>query len=144
MSRFRLRFALACSAALGAILTTGAVAAPLVFTRPNIATNAGASSVTFGGQTFVNQGLQGVARLPATSTVDFNGDTFGAFSGLDVLPGTWRRTPTGYTGTLQSLPDRGPNNIGVVSFSDYAGRSSSFAMNFTPYTDAANLPVSAA
>lgn len=144
MSRFGLKFALACGAALGAILTTSAVAAPLVFTRPNIATTAGATSVTFGGQTFVNQGLQGVARLPATTTVDFNGDTFGAFSSLDVLPGTWRKTPTGYTGTLYSLPDRGPNQIGTVSFSDYAGRTSSFAMNFTPYTDAANLPVSAA
>lgn len=142
MTRFRLK--LACSAALGAILTTSAVAAPLVFTRPNIATNAGASSVTFGGQTFVNQGLQGVARLSATSTKDFNGDTFGAFSGMDVLPGTWRKTPTGYTGILQSLPDRGPNQIGTVSFSDYAGRTSSLAMSFTPYTDAANLTVSAA
>jgi uncharacterized protein YhjY with autotransporter beta-barrel domain len=128
---------------LGPVLGTDAMAAPLVFTRPNIATNAGPSSVTFGGQTFVNQGLQGVARLPATSTVDFNGDTFGAFSSLDVLPGTWRKTATGYAGTLYSLPDRGPNGIGSVTFSDFAGRTSSFSMDFTPYTGSANLPVSA-
>jgi len=141
--RSGLRFRLICGAALSAFLATGAFAAPLVFTRPNIATNAGPSSVTFSGQTFVNQGLQGVARLPATSTVDFNGDTFGAFSSLDVLPGTWRKTATGYAGTLYSLPDRGPNGIGSVTFSDFAGRTSSLDMNFTPYTDSANLPVSA-
>src|SRR5882757_574402 len=137
----RLKSVLIGGAAL--VLGTDAVAAPLAFTRPNIATNAGPSSVTFGGQTFVNQGLQGVARLPATSTVDFNGDTFGAFSSLDVLPGTWRKTATGYTGTLYSLPDRGPNGIGSVTFSDFAGRTSSFSMDFTPYTGSANLPVSA-
>jgi hypothetical protein len=74
--------------------------------------------------------------------VDFAGDTFGAFSSLDALPGSWRKTATGYTGILFSLPDRGPNQIGSVAFSDFAGRTSSFAMNFTPYTDSANLPVS--
>jgi len=135
----RLKAALAGGAAFGA-LASGAIAAPTAYLTPHIATDAGAVSVTVGGETFVNKGLQGVARLPATSTVDFNGDTFGAFSSLDVLPGTWRKTATGYTGTLFSLPDRGPNGIGSVTFSDFAGRTSSFAMDFTPYTGTTNLP----
>ncbi len=140
----RLKSILVQGAALSALLTASAQAAPLSFLRPNIATTAGASSVVIGGQTFVNQGLQGVARLSATTTKDFNGDTFGAFSSLDIYPGSWRKTATGYSGTLYALPDRGPNGIGSVSFSDYAGRTSSFAMNFTPYTSSTNLPVSAA
>ena len=130
------------SIALGVMLANQALAAPTVYTTPNVTTAAGATSTTFNGQTFVNQGLQGVARLPA-STLDFNGDTFGAFSGLDVLPGAWRKTATGYTGTMFGLPDRGPNGVGNVTFSDYPGRVNSFAMNFTPYTSSANLPVSA-
>lgn len=133
--------AIVLSASLGA---GGALAAPTQYRTPNIVTDAGATSVTFGGRTFVNQGLQGVARLDATTTKDFNGDTFGAFSGLDVLPGTWRRTATGYTGTMFSLPDRGPNGVGSVTFSDYAARVSSLGMNFTPYTGAATLPASEA
>src|SRR5262249_27221015 len=48
-----------------------------------------------------------------------------------------------YTGTLFSLPDRGPNGIGSVSFSDFAGRTSIFTMLFNPYTSTVNLPVSA-
>lgn len=136
----RLRSALFAGATFSALLHSPAGAAPLSFTTPHIATNAGPSSVTFEGQTFVNQGLVGFARLPATTTKDFNGDTFGAFSSLDVLPGSWRKTATGYSGTLYSLPDRGPNGIGSVGFSDYPGRVSIFDMNFTPYTGTANLP----
>lgn len=127
---------------LGVMLANQALAAPTTYTTPNVITTPGASSTTFYGQTFVNHGLQGVARLPA-STLDFNGDTFGAFSGLDVLPGAWRKTATGYAGTMYGLPDRGPNGVGSVTFSDYAGRVNSFAMNFVPYTSTANLPVSA-
>jgi uncharacterized protein YhjY with autotransporter beta-barrel domain len=130
------------SVAFGILLATQALAAPPSYTKPNVIATAEPTSVTLNGQTFVNQGLQGVARLPA-STVDFNGDTFGAFSGLDVLPGTWRKTATGYTGVLYSLPDRGPNGVGTVTYSDYAARVSSFNMSFTPYTSAAALPVSA-
>jgi uncharacterized protein YhjY with autotransporter beta-barrel domain len=130
--------------ALSVVLATGAAAAPLSFLTPNIVTTAGSTSVTFGGQTFVNQGLQGAARLDATTTKDFNGDTFGAFSSLDILPGTWRKTASGgYTGVLYSLPDRGPNGIGQVTFSNYAGRVSTFNMAFTPYTGTADLPATA-
>lgn len=144
-----MRFMLSCRltmllCAAGALSATAAHAAPLSYLRPHISTAAGSESVTVGGQTFVNKGLQGVARLSALTTKDFNGDTFGAFSSLDVLPGSWHKTATGYGGTLYSLPDRGPNGIGSVSFSDFAGRTSIFDMAFTPYTDSANLPVSAA
>ena len=133
---------LAYGAAL-ALLGPVAIAAPASYTAPNVITTAGATSVTFNGVTFVNQGLQGVARLPGTTTLDFNSDTFGAFSSLAIGPNTWRKTASGYAGTLYSLPDRGPNGIGSVSFSDYPGRTSIFSMLFNPYTDAANLPVSA-
>ncbi|HEY4124388.1 MAG TPA: hypothetical protein VGM36_07215, partial [Rhizomicrobium sp.] len=63
-SSFRLRSALICGAALSGLLSSGANADPLTYTTPHLATDAGAVSVTFGGQTFVNKGLQGVARLP--------------------------------------------------------------------------------
>jgi len=130
-----LKSVLASGCALGAFLATGALAAPIQILRPNTITTAGSVSTSLGGQTFVNQGLQGVNRLSATTTKDFAGDTFGAYSGLDVLPGSWRRTATGsYTGVLYSLPDRGPNSVGAVTFSDYAGRVNSFDMSFTPYT----------
>ncbi|MES2626861.1 MAG: esterase-like activity of phytase family protein, partial [Pseudomonadota bacterium] len=135
--------ALVMGIALSTFLTTQTAAAPVAYTTPNVVTTAGATSVTFDGKTFVNQGLQGVARLPAQTTRDFNGDTFGAFSGMDIVPGSWRKTASGYTGVLYSLPDRGPNGIGSVTFSDYAGRVSRFDMNFNPYVSSANLPVSA-
>ena len=83
---FRSKSFIVSGLAFGVMLASQAVAAPLAFTTPNVSTAAGATSVTLNGKTFVNQGLQGVARLSATATVDFNGDTFGAFSGLDVLP----------------------------------------------------------
>lgn len=139
MSPTRLKAAFACGVAF--FITCGAAnAAPLAITSPHIATNAGPSSVTFGGNTFTNQGLVGVARIPA-GTKDFNGDTFGAFSSLDILPGSWHKNADGtYGGTLYALPDRGPNQIGTVGFSDYPGRVNIFAMNFAPYTGTANLP----
>jgi uncharacterized protein YhjY with autotransporter beta-barrel domain len=140
MSSLRLKSAFACGVAF--FTASAANAAPLSFTTPHIATNAGPSSVTFGGQTFTNQGLVGVVRIPA-GTKDFNGDTFGAFSSLDILPGTWHRNADGtYGGTLYALPDRGPNQIGSVGFSDYASRVNVFSMNLSPYTGAANLPAS--
>ncbi len=139
---FRLS-ALVTGIALGTLMATNTLADPVAYTTPNIVTASGATSVAFKGQTFVNQGLQGVARLAAETTRDFNGDTFGAFSGMDLVPGSWRKTASGYTGVLYSLPDRGPNGVGSVTFSDYAGRVSSFNMNFKPYLDSANLPVSA-
>ena len=141
--QFRLKSTAIASITFGVLLASQAIAAPAVYTTPNVITTAEATSVNLNGQTFVNRGLQGVARLPATTTLDFNGDTFGAFSGLDTVPGSWRKTASGYTGTLFSLPDRGPNGVGSVTFSDYPGRVSSFTMTFAPYTSTVNLPVSA-
>jgi hypothetical protein len=134
---------LVAGAAAPALLAAGALAAPISITTPHIDTTAGSTSVTFGGQTFVNQGLQGVARIPA-GTKDFNGDTLGAFSSLDVLPGSWHLNADGsYGGTLYGLPDRGPNQIGSVTFSDYPGRANIYSMAFTPYTGSAAISSSA-
>lgn len=139
-----LKTILASGCALGAFLATGALAAPTQIVGRNLITTAGSVSTTFNGQTFVNQGLQGVNRLSATTTKDFAGDTFGAYSGLDVLPGSWRKTATGsYTGVLYSLPDRGPNGVGSVGFSDYAARINAFDMSFTPYTGSAAIAANA-
>lgn len=140
LSRSVLKSILASGCALGAVLATGALAAPTQIVGQNLITATGSVSTTFNGQTFVNQGLQGVNRLSATTTKDFAGDTFGAYSGLDVLPGTWRKTATGsYTGVLYSLPDRGPNGVAAVGFSNYAGRVNAFDMNLTPYTGSTAL-----
>ena len=119
---------------------TVAVAAPTEIRTPNVINVAGATQVTLNGTTFINQGLQGMGRI-AAGTPDFNGDSFGAFSGMDILPGSWRKNADGtYGATLYALPDRGPNGIGTVTFSNYAGRASAFAMTFSPYTGTANLP----
>lgn len=121
-----------------------AVADPLVYKTPNVISVAGSTSSTLNGTTIVNQGLQGMARLPADSTFDFAGDTFGAFSGLALDLSRWRKTATGYVGAMYALPDRGPNGVGSVAFSDYAARVNILSMAFTPYASNANLPVSEA
>ena len=131
--------ALAATVALSALSANGSWAASTVIAAPNVVTTAGSTSVTLNGQTFVNQGLQGMGRI-AAGTKDFLGGTFGAFSGMDIDLSSWRKTANGYTGALFALPDRGPNGIGSVSFSDYAGRLSQYTMAFTPYTGTANLP----
>ena len=129
----------AVSALTFALVSTPAWAAPTSYTTPNVITTAGSSQLVFGGQTFVNQGLQGMARLPS-NTRDFNGDTFGAFSSMALNLSTWRKTATGYSGNLFALPDRGPNDPANQSFSDYPGRLNAFSLTFTPYTGTANLP----
>lgn len=137
--RLTFKAALAATVALS-VLSSAAGAAPLSYTTPNVITTAGATQFTFGGQTFINQGLQGMGRVDA-SAKDFMGDTLGAFSGMDLNLSTWRKTANGgYTGTLFGLPDRGPNGVGQVGFSDYAARVNTFSFTFTPYTGTANLP----
>lgn len=75
-------------------------------------------SVTFQGQTFVNKGLVGVARVPSNG-IDKFGDTVSLGSGLAVLPGSWHKRGDGsYIGRFLMLPDRGWNTRGTV---DYAG-----------------------
>ena len=59
--------ALAVTAAVGALSTNAAWAASVSYTTPNVVTTAGSTQLTLGGQTFVNQGLQGMARIPAVT-----------------------------------------------------------------------------
>lgn len=97
---------------------------------PNRVTGLGSTSVTVGGQVFVNQGMVGAGRSLA-SLRDFNGDTLGSFSGMALDLATWRRVGNGYSGLLYTLPDRGYND---VFFSNYRSRISAFNLAFTPYT----------
>ncbi len=99
---------------------------------PNRTTGLGSTSVTVGGQVFVNQGMVGAGRSSA-SLRDFNGDTLGSFSGMALDLATWRRAGNGYSGLLYTLPDRGYND---VFFSNYRSRISAFNLAFTPYTGA--------
>jgi hypothetical protein len=87
-------------------------------------------SVTFQGQTFVNKGLVGVARVPSNG-VDKFGDTVSLGSGMAVLPGSWHKRGDGsYIGRFLMLPDRGWNTQGTV---DYAGRLHRYEAILHPY-----------
>ncbi len=88
------------------------------------------SSVTFQGQTFVNKGLVGVARVPSNA-VDQFGDTLGGFgSGMAMDLGSWHKNRDGsYGGTLYMLPDRGWNTQGTV---DFRGRLHRFEVTLNP------------
>ncbi len=125
-----------------AALAGGAAAQTISATTPNIQAVDGPVSATLNRTTIVNQGLQGVGRLPAT-TRDFLGDTLGSFSALAMDLATWRRTGESYSGTLYTLPDRGYNNPDGGLFTDYAGRLNRFTLTFTP-DPGANLPQSTA
>jgi hypothetical protein len=140
MTQAWIRAGLLATASLVSLSTEAfAQTGPIQVRTPNVINVAGSTSATLTGQTFVNQGLVGMGRI-AAGTRDFNNDTFGSFSGMDIDLSTWRRTATGYTGNIFALPDRGPNGIGTVTFSDYAARLNAFSMVFTPYTGTANLP----
>jgi len=92
-----------------------------------------AQSVTFGGQTFVNKGLVGVARVPSNA-VDELGDTMSIGSGMALDLTNWSSNGNGtYTGTLYLLPDRGWNTQGSV---DYQGRMHKFNLKLKPFTGA--------
>ena len=106
------------------------------FTSPNLVSTISPNSVTLNGSTFVNKGLVGTVRLPAT-LLDFNGETLGSFSGMSIDLSTWRRGA--YTTNLYTLPDRGPNNIGGLVTTNYAARLNRFSLNFTPDTGSATL-----
>ncbi len=138
MSRRLLLAATAASAAL--LCANAALAASAAYTAPNLISTVGPTAVSLGGATFVNQGLVGTARLPATLR-DFNGETLGSFSGLAIDLKTWRRGADGtYTTGLYTLPDRGPNNIGGLTTTDYAARLNRFTASFVPNAGAAAVP----
>ena len=87
------------------------------------------SSVSFGGSTYVNQGLVGVGVF-ATNIIDGRGDTFGSFSSFKVDHNTWRKNVNGsYSGTLYTLPDRGYNVAGLIA---YPARIQQMGLTFTP------------
>ncbi|MGJ4942684.1 esterase-like activity of phytase family protein [Bradyrhizobium sp. HKCCYLS1011] len=88
------------------------------------------SSVTFQGQTYVNKGLVGVARVPSNA-IDQFGDTLGGFgSGMAMNLDSWHKNRDGsYGGTLYMLPDRGWNTQGTV---DFRGRLHRFELTLNP------------
>jgi hypothetical protein len=91
---------------------------------------ASAQSVVFEGQTFVNKGLVGVARVPSNA-VDQFGETLGGFgSGMAMDLNSWRKNSDGsFGGTLFMLPDRGWNTQGTV---DFRGRLHRFDVTLNP------------
>lgn len=99
----------------------GASAQSATYTTSHWDKTPGNVTVQFGGKTYVNHGLVAVGWLPA-ATRDFNGETLGSFSSMALS--NWKKAADGsYTGTLRTLPDRGPNNVGPFkSTTDYANR----------------------
>lgn len=133
-----LRPALIGAASSLALLAGGnaATAQSLAYNAPNFISVAGAQSVDLNGVTYTNKGLVGTARLPA-NLHDFNGETLGSFSGLSIDLKSWRRNADGsYAATMFTLPDRGPNNIGGFTTTNYAARLNQFTLAFSPYTGA--------
>ncbi len=87
------------------------------------------TTVTVNNQTFVNQGLVGVGRMPAGLKDKF-GETFGSFSAFTFQPGSWQRNANGsYSGTLFAQPDRGYNASGTTN---YVPRFNKITVAFTP------------
>jgi hypothetical protein len=91
---------------------------------------ASAQSVRFQGQTYVNKGLVGVARIPSNA-IDQFGDTLGGIgSGMAMDLDSWHKNRDGsYGGTLYMLPDKGWNTEGTV---DYRGRLHRFEVTLNP------------
>jgi autotransporter-associated beta strand protein len=112
---------------VGSFLTTGQ-AAPVFTTGTGPVTMSG----DFSG--YINLGLQGVGRIPA-SKLDAFGDTFGSVSGLQIT--NWRKSGDGYAGSFMVLPDRGYNSGAV--YSDYRARVQQVDFSFSPYTGAGSL-----
>ena len=140
MSRHHL---LATAAAGLALFAAGAAAADsIAYNAPNYIAVPGSTSVTLNGTTFVNQGLVGTARL-AADLHDFNGETLGSFSGMAMDLSSWRRLADGsYTGTIFTLPDRGPNNIGGFTTTNFAARLNQFTFALNPYTGSSAVAAS--
>lgn len=110
-------------ASLLAAVALGSQAHAQTYTTPHLSDAAGAETLTFGGQSFVNKGLVAVGHLSA-ATRDFDNETLGSFSGMALDLKTWRRNADGsYSAALDTLPDRGPNGVGpITGTTDYANR----------------------
>lgn len=138
-------FALAAST-LAIIMAAAPLSAQSVsYTTPHTTTTTGAQTVQLGGVTFSNQGPVGVGRL-AASTRDFAGETLGSFSGMALDLNSWHRNADGsYSGSMWTLPDRGPNDVGpFVGTTNYRNRVHRSILTLTPYTGTAVLPQSTA
>jgi autotransporter-associated beta strand protein len=124
---------------LAGILPTTVTAAPLFFTGTgDVPSSAGLEdSINDRLEGYINLGLQGVGRIPA-SQLDAFGETFGSVSGLQIT--NWKKSGGGYAGSFMVLPDRGYNSGAV--YSDYRTRIQQVDFSFTPYTEAG--PVSPA
>jgi hypothetical protein len=85
-------------------------------------------AVEVGGVRYVVQGLVGVGRIPA-ATRDSFGETFGSGSGMVFDPASWRKTASGWAGSLVLLPDRGYNVEGTT---DYRDRINHIEVTLTP------------
>jgi hypothetical protein len=131
MSRRRLAGTVAGLMALALTLAGGAAAQSSTYVTPHWDRSPGDLTVAFGGKTYVNHGLVAVGWLPA-ATRDFNNETLGSFSSM-ALSG-WKRNADGsYAGTLRTLPDRGPNNVGpFAGTTDYANRVHEHAIRLVP------------
>ena len=120
------------AAALMLLAFAGAAGAQSqTYLTPHWDQTAGEVAVTFGGKTYVNHGLVAAGWLPA-ATRDFRGETLGSFSSMALS--NWKKMADGsFTGTLRTLPDRGPNNVGpFASTTDYANRVHEHAIRLVP------------
>lgn len=129
MSRRRLAGTIVGIAALA--FAVGASAQSQTYVTRHWDKTPGDVTVQFGGKTYVNHGLVAVGWLPA-ATRDFSGETLGSFSSMALS--NWKKAADGsYTGTLRTLPDRGPNNVGPFkSTTDYANRVHEHTIKLVP------------
>lgn len=141
----RLALTGALFAAMATVAASPAHAQSRQVTTPNVVTTDAPTVVTLNGNTFSNQGLIGVGRVDANAR-DFAGETFGSFSGMDLDLRTWHRNADGsYGGTIYTLPDRGPNDVGpFVGTTNYRNRVHISEISLRPYTGSAALPQSTA
>jgi hypothetical protein len=105
---------------------TAALAATLLLPPAPLAAE---DSVTLSGVTFVNHGLVGMGRIPASQRDD-QGETFGSGSGMAFDTASWKKTRSGYRGDLLLLPDRGHNKKRVTI--NYRARVNILAISFEP------------
>src|SRR5215510_7390522 len=117
--------------ALGcATLLTLPAALHAQFTVPHIITTSGDVVSVLGKNLFINHGLVGAGRIPA-SILDGFGESFGSVSGLQITD--WAKIgDNSYAGTFNILPDRGYNS--GTFYSDYAARIQRVSFVFTPHT----------
>lgn len=129
MSRARLIGTVAGVVALA--LAAGASAQSQTYTTAHWDKSPGDVAVQFGGKTYVNHGLAAVGWLPA-ATRDFAGESLGSFSSMALS--SWKKNADGcYSGTLRTLPDRGPNSVGpFAGTTDYANRVHEHAIRLVP------------